>query len=438
MRTFPARLVLLAAYLGFLTGSLCLATAAAQAVDPPKNESPAKEAPKEGTTPLDTDALAAAVGETLEIEMKSGTVVKQAKLIELILDTKKNELRSLSVTPADTGVKRLITLSGVRKISLGDKVLYELPGDGKPKAAGKLTKEEKDKATAEAEARRKEEWLERLKVRGIPPWPELTDEDQKEALEKQKEFRDKIVKAFPGMQNAETQHFLFTTNIPIPQMEPYVASLDKMYDMMCKLYRIKPGTKMFRGKALIVAFLEKADFARFEAEMMQHDAGNAYGLCHQKGDGTVVVSCYRGDRPEEFGHMLVHETSHGFIFRYKTPARVPSWVNEGMADYIGAIIVPGSRSMALGEKQAHSRMLETRSLGGLMSQNGKIEPWQYGASSSLNRFLVGTNQKAYIEFIEAMKEGVPWEEALEKHYGGKSADLISAYGKAIGIPDLKP
>ena len=36
-------------------------------------------------------------------------------------------------------------------------------------------------------------------------------------------------------------------------------------------------------------------------------------LSHLQTNGDVIISCFRGNDPNDFGQMLVHETSHGFI-----------------------------------------------------------------------------------------------------------------------------
>ena len=215
--------------------------------------------------------------------------------------------------------------------------------------------------------------------------------------------------------------------------------LDGMYKMMVQMYRLPAKARVWRGKAMIFAFLTEEQLQSFEMKFFQHRTGGAYGLCHSMGGGKVVVSCYRGNRTAEFGHMLVHETSHGFIYRYKTPTRLPSWVNEGMADYIGQAMVPASEAVARREKQAIERMQITRNLGGdFFSLSHNISFSQYGIASSLTAFMIRTNKAAYVRFIEEMKEGVPWDEALKNCYDVTPEELVSFYGRAFGVPDLKP
>jgi hypothetical protein len=288
-------------------------------------------------------------------------------------------------------------------------------------------------------------WLERLKERDVEPWPENeTDEEHAAALKKSREMAIEVVSLFSGSQLHETQHFLFVSNIPPQQIAPYVASLDRMYDFMCQLYGVPRTHKVWLGgKTPIFAFLEREEFDAFEERYYPESRetiralGNVYGLSHLSKTGEVVISCYRGNDPNDFGQMIVHETSHGFIHRYKTKAQLPNWVDEGMADLIGAEIVPASNVVKYRELKAVQQLAEQRSLGGMFKAE-RIEGWQYGVASNLSRFLLQSNRQNYVRFIEALKEGIKWEEALQATYHATPDDLLSEYGRRIGVPGLRP
>ena len=68
----------------------------------------------------------------------------------------------------------------------------------------------------------------------------------------------------------------------------------------------------------------------------------------------------------------------------------------------------------------------------------RIEAWQYGVASNLNRFLLQANRESYVRFIEALKEGMKWEEALREAYGSTPDELLAHYGRRIGVADLRP
>jgi hypothetical protein len=287
--------------------------------------------------------------------------------------------------------------------------------------------------------------LSRLAARGVEPWPEAeSDEVHAAALAKTRGLCAEVIDLWPAMRLYETDHFLLTSNIPAEQVGPYVASLDKMYEWMCELYGVPREHKVWLGgKAPVFAFLERDEFEAFEGRYFPEarealaSLGNVYGLCHLSPTGEVTISCYRGNDPSNFGQMLVHETSHGFIHRYKTKKQLPNWVDEGMADLIGAEMVPSSAVVKNRELAAQQALAQRRSLGGMLSAR-RIEAWQYGVASNLNRFLLRANRAGYVRFIEALKEGMTWDEALQGAYGSTPEEMLAHYGRWIGVPELQP
>jgi hypothetical protein len=190
-----------------------------------------------------------------------------------------------------------------------------------------------------------------------------------------------------------------------------------------------------------MAFLDKSDFVSFEKAFLKNDdlPPQIYGLCHSYGDGKVIISCFRGEQPQEFAKMLVHETSHGFIHRYRTAAQLPTWVNEGMADWIAAALVPQSTSVKRRQLEAIQKMSQTRSMGGsFLTTKDHIEPWQYGTASSITDLLIRTNKAGYTRFIQGIKEGTKWQDSLQAAFKVTPEQLVTQYGQAIGIADLQP
>jgi hypothetical protein len=318
----------------------------------------------------------------------------------------------------------------------------------KPPSTKKTTSARKPPKKTAAQIKKeaaRAKWLDVLKERGVDPWPEAeTDEEHAAALKKSREMATEVVSLFPGSQLHETQHFIFVSNIPAQQIAPYVASLDRMYDFMCQLYGVQRSHKVWLGgKAPIFAFLEREQFDAFEERYFPEARetikalGNVYGLSHLNKDGAVTIACFRGNDPNDFGQMLVHETSHGFIHRYKTKAQLPNWVDEGMADLIGAEMVPASTAVKIRELKAIQELANRRSLGGMLKTE-RIEGWQYGAASNLNRFLLQSNRQSYVRFIESLKDGMKWEEALKDAYHATPDELLAEYGRRINVPDLRP
>jgi len=327
----------------------------------------------------------------------------------------------------------IVDFAAIRSLTIGREVMYEAPVDTQSARDVKAQKE--SKAAAEARS----QWVARALQRGVTPWPELTNEQHKQAIEENHQQIEKVKSMFPDVAVYETAEFTFCSNIPRNQVGPYVASLDRMYDMMSAMYGVKKGTPVWRGKCLVVAFIENSQFQGFERKFFQFPAEGAQGLCHELPTGRVVMSCYRGNDPNDFAHMLVHETSHGFNFRYRMQRQLPSWVDEGMAEWIGQSLVRTSTAVQRSEQVSLRAMQATHGMYGVLDSNSIIEiDHSYGMASSLTTFMIRADQKKYVAFIDGIKEGKTWQESLKDSYHATPEQLVTEYGRSIGIPDLKP
>ena len=400
-------------------------SAVAFAADPPSAKSPTDQVKL-------AERLEASKDARLDVELKTGRSFLRSKLLSLVKGAQGGP-KTLRIQDGETGKTISIGFSSIRTLAVDRETIYEA------KKSGKLTPREaatakKDQAAAEANV----EWRAKAEENGVRLWQELKKEEHAAAVDEHREMIARVKKLVPGMELYETHEFLFCSNMPRNQVIPYAASLDKMHDLMCTMYRIKKGTPIWRGKCLVMAFLEQPQFQIFESEFFQSGAiEGVYGLCHQSSTGRVVISCYRGDNANDFGQMLVHETSHGFIHRYRSMVAMPSWVNEGMAEWIGQALVPGSTAVRRKEQRALQLMQTTRSLNGLFSAT-PIQGIHYGMAASLTSFLIQTDKRKYADFIDGVKQGMTWEESLSAAYKSTPEQLIAAYGRALGIPDLRP
>lgn len=377
------------------------------------------------------EALQPFVGRRLDvIELGTGRRFVRPILQQVVVRRDRTE----SVRIIAEGERRPISLlmRGIAKVVADRETIYEAepPGSG-PLRGGQLARQRQDVEAAESRAR--------MQANGVRPWPELTAEQHAAEVEQLQAFVARVRQDFPGLQSRETHEFLFVTDIPEQVIGPYVASLDSMHDVLCDLYGIPRGEPLWKGKCLVIAFQREEDFHAFEERFMQTTAPRGvHGLCHQATNGRVVMACHRGSDAGAFAHMLVHETSHGFNHRWMSPRRIPNWLNEGLAEWVGRQVVPTSRQVPVKEARARAFMQQTRSLGPDFFTAENIEPIQYGIASLLVKFLVARDPKRFAEFIRGIKEGMTPEESLEAAFQGSLADLIAAFGGAIGVPDLRP
>lgn len=376
------------------------------------------------------DKLRPHVGETLDlVELGTGKRFVRPTLENVV--EKEGRAALLRLRPEGEKAVTSLPIGGVVKIVAGRETIHEaeVKGKGTAQMKGKKAKEAYEKKVADS--------LARMQERGVRPWPTLTAEEHATEVESLETFVAEVKEAFPALQVTATHEFIVATDIPAGQMAPYVASLDAMHDFLCDLYGIPRGEPVWKGKCLVVAFLREQDFQAFEARFMKTRMEGAHGLCHQSSDGRVIMACHRGDDAPAFAHMLVHETSHGFNHRWMSPERLPNWLNEGIAEWVGTKVVPGSNQVPLKEAHALDFMQRTGTLGDDFLGKQNIDAVQYGMASSLVKFLA-RDLKKFAAFVQGIKEGVPVEESLQASYKASLADLIKAYGTAVGVPQLKP
>ena len=270
-------------------------------------------------------------------------------------------------------------------------------------------------------------------------WGKQSPEEMAAAIEELKKFAELTRQTInPRLALYETQYFLFYSDLGAGEARNWAALLDRMYDRLAFLFGIARGENIWRGKALVFVFQNEQDYHAFQMKM--HDktmsAGTA-GMCHQYGNGDVHIAFFRQANELDFAHVLVHESVHGFLHRYRSPQEIPSWINEGLAEVIASELVPRKGLTQAGTAQARQDLQTRRDLEKLFDAE-HIVAWQYSVSRTLTEFMISQNRKGYVEFINGIKDGQTWEDALVQKYGVSLEQLVRAYGNFMGVPGLAP
>jgi hypothetical protein len=376
------------------------------------------------------DRLAPHVGEAIDL-VELGTGRRFVRPVLEGVQERGGKVAALRVRAEGETRVTTLPIGGIVKIVAGRETVHEAESKGTSASQVKARKARADYEKKMAAS------LDRMKAAGVTPWPALDADEQAAEVKALEAYVADVKSLFPRLEVSQTHEFIVATDIPPAQMTGYVAGLDAMHDALCDLYGIPRGEPVWKGKCLVIAFLSQDDFRAYEKRFHDVEAAGYHGLCHQSSDGRVITACHRGDDAPAFAHMLVHETSHGFNHRWLSPARIPNWLNEGIAEWVGSRVVT-SDQVPLKEAQALQFMQAQGNLGPEFFDRHPIEPVQYGIASGLVKFLVKQDPKRFAAFVQGIKEGSPAEESLQKAFGGTTADLVKAYGTVIGLPNLKP
>ncbi len=378
---------------------------------------------------LNTDDSPIRPGVTVDVQLLSGKSYTGLEIAEMKAGPMDNTFRTLSFKPSRGNPSKLAP-NTLQRLTTPENS-FDVVIDPAAKAWLLIDQKKRDDVAAE-----------RLQRGQSQLWETPTREELDEATKFYDDLLAKVQAEFPQrpFQRVETRYFVFYTDMPAAQVGGYIANLDKMYDQLCVLFGIPAGTNIWLGKCPIIAFLDKPVFQQFEARHLDNpNTEGVAGLCHSWSDGRVVITCARGNDPVYFAVVLVHETAHGFMHRIRSSARIPLWLNEGLAEWIAGVVVTQSDHISNKMTGALPAIRQTGTLGGnYFDEEGHLDAWQYGVAATMTQFLLSTDANAYRGLLTAIKEGYSWNEALELTYGISPEELVIGYGRQLGYPALKP
>ena len=275
-------------------------------------------------------------------------------------------------------------------------------------------------------------------------WPPLTEEQRADRVKELKKFaEDASKKLDKPLALQETKYFLFYSDLPAAEARNWSGLLDRMYARLAELFAVQrearpPGTgkgdyvNVWSGKSLVFVFQSADDYRRFQVSVHKTDPGESAGMCHCYGDGQVHIAFYRQQDQLTFAHVLVHESVHGFVHRFRTPVNVPSWANEGLAEVIAAELVPQNGRSKQRELLARAGLQARGDVGGMFDAK-HIDSWQYPVAETLCAYMIRQDKGKYVDFITGIKDGLTWEQSLEQRYKAPRERLVRAYRESLGL-----
>ncbi|MEM8834985.1 MAG: hypothetical protein AAGD00_04100 [Planctomycetota bacterium] len=268
-----------------------------------------------------------------------------------------------------------------------------------------------------------------------PPWAALTDEEHDARTKYLREVSRQMLATIGMRLNpVETRHYLLYSDLQPAELRRWARVLDGMYDTLCTTLEIPLESRLFAGKCVIFIFRERATFLAFERGAFNYDATRAAGVCHMHGE-NVFICFYRQDNEADFQSVLVHETVHGFMHRYRSPHRLPTWADEGLADYVAGHLTPVSQ-----EPQRHWTVAQRYVNNGgspmeIMNQTYRDGTWfnqySYPVSHMLVRFMLKHEPRAFKLWIDDIKRGEDWKASMADRFNVDPPTLAQGFADDI-------
>ena len=220
----------------------------------------------------------------------------------------------------------------------------------------------------------------------------------------------------------ETQHFLIWTDWAKAEHGNLATWCESMYAELSRMFNIPADKHVFPGKSLIFCLRSQSRFVKAANILDNYNAVNALGYTSTDANGHSHVVVFRqGGSPtgrDAFASTLVHEGVHAFIHAYRGQGRIPTWLNEGLANVVAEQVL-GDRcpnaetAVAAGEAFVRANL----PLSDILIRDGMLDARLYPLAHSVVACLMAKDHAGFSEFINDIKSGVSMEDALNRRYG---------------------
>lgn len=279
-------------------------------------------------------------------------------------------------------------------------------------------------------------------------YPVASPRQVRNAMRAEREAAEVLEGIEPGMRRIETDHFVIYTALPKSIDKLLVKASDHLYDRFADLFSLEDGENLWVAKLPIFATSGEQPFIRFSAEAFdipRGQSGQAAGYYLTRGDfrcvvlGEVALPWFR--TPEEtrrwLVEVLIHETSHAFIGRFISPRRLPSWLDEGVAELNAKELMDKPRQTVSDRRRRQAEqelarhgpswfrpIFDARAIIG-----GRGET--YGAAHSVVHLLYRSDRQRFVGLVERIKNGEDHAEALQAEYGMTYDQLAQQWADSL-------
>jgi len=227
----------------------------------------------------------------------------------------------------------------------------------------------------------------------------------------------------------ETKCFVLYTAHPKGADTGFATLCEKAYAALAEQFGVPASRNIWAGRLAVFLFAESEQYTRFARENGQRAMETAGAYYHHDGEGFVYIAMNRSWFGKTFEELLVHEMTHAFACRYLTNRSLPKWVDEGLAEYMAAELVPGWLASRRDEAAA-KQVAEHGADASHVFTDLKMDAFDYGVAQGLVRWLIAKDRKAFVRFVGKLKEGKPSEKALRETFGLTHESLLRLWRQA--------
>ena len=254
-------------------------------------------------------------------------------------------------------------------------------------------------------------------------WPIATAEERAKALIDMKHDAEQ---ALTGVRMrwtwVETDFWVVYADLNNREVRELGRRMDNMYRKVAEMMALPKDVNIFHGKGVCIVSGEERMFRAIEMSLFgSMPPPGCIGICHMMGP-KVMVNAYRDPDDDHFMATLVHEATHGVMHRYGTAAQLPLWAEEGYAEFVAARSFDSSPVDAGRRPQGEQFIRSGNATLPLFQSDGRDGNWPgegavgYAIGYLTVSLMIDQKGSTFGEWVKDIKTGMPWEQALLKHF----------------------
>jgi hypothetical protein len=318
-----------------------------------------------------------------------------------------------------------------------------------------------DRQRRENEKKAEQAKLKTISPEGDPwradPWPVLSDAEHNVAvLAMRSDAQQRMQQLALGFVPVESEHFLIYSDLPRTESAELAIRLEKACEAVRAVMRptelhqppagggAAAAPQWFWGKAVVFVFQKQDQFRLMEVESFnQLVSQSTIAMCHPVGPKVFLTAHAqgKGDDEELFNWTLMNCTHQGILHGYRTPRRLPGWANDGLAEYLTALVLRDSNLAPIRRRQALDFIRTGGSVNALMDCSYAEQTWPgpnqigFPVGGLMIELLMKERHLRLIEWVTAVKQGDDWQESLRKTVGINRQSLVETFTQYYKVND---
>ena len=129
------------------------------------------------------------------------------------------------------------------------------------------------------------------------------------------------------------------------------------------------------------------------------------------------------------------------MHRYRTPRRLPTWANEGFAEYLAAVVFTGSPVDQNHRRQAVDYVRRGGDVQSILELTYADGSWPgpeaigYGVGYLMVGLMIQDRPNRFGDWVKAIKAGKAWTTALEEDFGVPRDRLVETFIRFYQVND---